>query len=195
VIRRWLNRFAADRVLCRATAPRYRSAVCYSEAGSADASGRRVMGSYLYGGHDMLAPKAPSWVSEFRSFIMRGSVVDLAVGIIIGAAFTGVVNSLVKDVLNPILSLAIGGVDFSNLFVALNGEHFANLEDARKAGAPTVNFGLFINAIIQLLIVSFAIFWAVKALSRFKRQEAAKPIEPSKTEVLLEEIRDLLKAR
>jgi large conductance mechanosensitive channel len=143
----------------------------------------------------MLAPKAPSWIAEFRAFIMRGNVVDLAVGIIVGAAFTGVVNSLVKDVFNPVLGLAIGGIDFSNLFVALNGHHFDNLADAQKAGAPTLNFGLFINAIIQFLIVSFAIFWVVKVLSRFQRREEAKPPAPNKTEVLLGEIRDLLKAR
>jgi large conductance mechanosensitive channel protein len=97
-----------------------------------------------------------SLISEFRAFIMRGSVVDLAVGIIIGAAFTGVVGSLVKDVFNPILGLAIGGVDFSNLFVALNGQHYDSLADAQHAGAPTLNFGLFINAIINFLIIAFA---------------------------------------
>ncbi len=94
---------------------------------------------------------------------MRGSVVDLAVGIIIGVAFTGVVNSLVKDVFNPLLGLAIGGIDFSNVFFALNGQHYANLADAQHAGAPTLNLGLFINAIINFLIVGFAIFWVVKA--------------------------------
>jgi large conductance mechanosensitive channel len=125
---------------------------------------------------------------------MRGSVVDLAVGIIIGAAFTGVVNSLVKDVFNPLLGLAIGGIDFSNLFVALNGQHFATLADAQKAGAPTVNFGLFVNAIIQFLIVAFAIFWVVKALTRLKLREE-HVAAPNKSEVLLGEIRDLLKQR
>ena len=133
----------------------------------------------------------PSWVTEFRAFIMRGSVVDLAVGIIIGAAFTGVVNSLVKDVFNPLLGLAIGGVDFSNVFWALNGQHYASLADAQHAGAPTLNLGLFINAIINFIIVAFAIFWVVKALTRLHlRQEAqAGP----KAEELLVEIRDILK--
>jgi large conductance mechanosensitive channel len=143
----------------------------------------------------MLAPKAPSWVAEFRAFIMRGSVVDLAVGIIIGAAFTGVVNSLVKDVFNPLLGLAIGGIDFSNLFVSLNGQHFATLADAQKAGAPTMNFGLFINAIIQFLIVSFAIFWVVKMLTRLKLREEKAAAGPARNEVLLEEIRDILKQK
>jgi large conductance mechanosensitive channel len=106
----------------------------------------------------MRLPKTPSWMSEFRKFVMRGNVVDLAVGIIIGAAFTGVVGSLVKDVFNPLLGLLIGGVDFSNVFYSLNGQHYANWADAQKAGAPTLNFGLFINTIIQFLIVSFAVF-------------------------------------
>ena len=136
--------------------------------------------------------RTPSWVTEFRAFIMRGSVVDLAVGIIIGAAFTGVVNSLVKDVFNPILGLAIGGVDFSNLFVALNGQHYDSLADAQHAGAPTLNFGLFINAIINFLIIGFAIFWVVKALTRLHLREEAQG--GPKTEELLAEIRDILKA-
>jgi large conductance mechanosensitive channel len=140
-----------------------------------------------------LLPRPPSWLSEFRGFIMRGNVVDLAVGIIIGAAFTGVVNSLVKDVFNPLLGLAIGGIDFSNVFWALNGQHYANLDDARRAAAPTLNLGLFINAIINFLIVGFAIFWVVKALTRLHVREDAKA-GPSKTEELLGEIRDILKA-
>jgi large conductance mechanosensitive channel len=135
----------------------------------------------------------PSWLSEFRAFIMRGNVVDLAVGIIVCAAFTGVVNSLVKDVFNPVLGLAIGGIDFSNVFVALNGEHYANLADAQRAGAATLNLGLFVNAIINFIIVGFAIFWVVKALTRLHVREEAKA-EP-KAEQLLTEIRDLLKAR
>jgi large conductance mechanosensitive channel len=145
----------------------------------------------------MALPTTPCWVSEFRAFIMRGNVVDLAVGIIIGAAFTGVVGSLVKDVFNPILGVLTGGIDFSNVFVALNGQSYANLEDARRAGAPTLNVGLFLNAIIQFLIVSFAVFWVVKALTRLKVREetAAAPPGPTKSEALLTEIRDLLKDR
>jgi large conductance mechanosensitive channel len=143
----------------------------------------------------MLPPKAPSWVSEFHKFIMRGNVVDLAVGIIIGVAFTGVVSSLVKDVFNPVLGLATGGLDFSNLFFSLNGQHYANLTDAQKAGAPTVNVGLFINAIIQFVIVSFAVFWMVKVLTRLNVRQDAAPAPPTTTEILLSEIRDLLKTR
>ena len=138
--------------------------------------------------------KTPSWLTEFRSFIMRGSVVDLAVGIIIGAAFTGVVNSLVKDVFNPVLGLAIGGVDVTNVFVTLNGQHYTSLADAQHAGAPTLNVGLFINAIINFLIVGFAIFWVVKGLTRLHLREDAKA-GPTKTEQLLTEIRDTLQAK
>jgi len=101
---------------------------------------------------------------------------------------------LVKDVFNPLLGIATGGVDFSNIFFSLNGQHYANLADAQKSGAPTLNVGLFINAIIQFLIVSFAVFWLVKVLTRLNvRQEAVAT--PTKSEVLLTEIRDLLKAR
>ena len=119
-------------------------------------------------------------MSEFRAFILRGNVVDLAVGIIIGAAFTGVVSSLVEDISNPVRSLATGGVDFSNLFIPLNGQRYANLADAQTAGAATLNIGLFINAIIQFLIASFAVFWIVKALTRIKvgRDATSAPSEP-----------------
>ena len=141
-----------------------------------------------------LATLKPSWVDEFRAFIMRGNVVDLAVGIIIGAAFTGVVNSLVKDVINPLLGLATGGIDFSNVFWALNGQHYATLAEAQHAGAATLNLGLFINAIINFIIIGFTIFWVVKALTHMHVREDAKS-GPSKTEELLGEIRDILKAR
>jgi len=134
-------------------------------------------------------------MSEFRNFIMRGNVVDLAVGIIVGVAFTGVVGSLVKDVINPLIGLLTGGVDFSNIFFSLNGQHYANLADAQKAGAATLNVGLFVNAIIQFLIVSFAVFWMVKGLTRLNVRHDAAPAAPPKSEILLGEIRDLLKAR
>jgi large conductance mechanosensitive channel len=134
-----------------------------------------------------------TWISEFRAFVMRGSVVDLAVGIIIGVAFTGVVNSLVKDVFNPLLGLAIGGIDFSNLFIALNRQHYDSLADAQRAGAATLNIGLFINAIINFLIVGFAIFWVVKGLTKLHLREDAQA--GPKTEQLLVEIRDILKAQ
>jgi large conductance mechanosensitive channel len=139
-------------------------------------------------------PTAPGWVAEFRAFIMRGSVVDLAVGIIIGAAFTGIVNSLVKDLLNPLIGLLIGGIDFSNLFVTLKGPVVQTLAEAQKAGAVTLNYGNFVNAVIQFLIVSFAIFWIIRMLSRLQRKAAAVEAAPAPTasETLLAEIRDLL---
>jgi large conductance mechanosensitive channel len=137
--------------------------------------------------------KRPAWVQEFQYFIMRGNVIDLAVGIIIGAAFTSVVGSLVKDLINPLIGLLIGGIDFSNIFVTLKGPHLATLAAARAAGAVTLNVGVFINAIIQFLIVGFAIFWLVRLVSRIP-MPAPKPAPPNVSEVLLAEIRDLLAA-
>jgi large conductance mechanosensitive channel len=137
---------------------------------------------------------AASWFNEFKAFIARGSVVDLAVGVIIGAAFSGIVTSLVKDVLNPIIGIFLGKVDFTNIFIPLNGQHYATLDLARTAGAPTINLGLFINAVIQFLIMAFVIFWVVKGVSRLNlRDLGASAPPPNKTEVLLTEIRDLLK--
>ena len=143
----------------------------------------------------MHLPAAPGWVSEFKAFIMRGNVVDLAVGIIIGAAFTSIVNSLVKDLFTPILGLLLGGIDFSNLFITLKGSHEATLDAAQRAGAVTLNIGVFLNACISFLIVAFAVFWVVKALSRFMRKAEAVPVTPTLTETTLAEIRDLLRDR
>jgi large conductance mechanosensitive channel len=137
----------------------------------------------------------PGWLGDFQGFIMRGNVVDLAVGIIIGAAFTGIVQSLVRDVFNPVIGLLTGGVDFSDLFVTIKGPQAATLEAAHKAGAVTINYGLFLNAIIQFLIVAFVVFWLVRVLSRFMRKAEAAPAGPTATEQLLVEIRDLLKQR
>jgi large conductance mechanosensitive channel len=142
--------------------------------------------------------KRPAWIEEFQKFIMRGNVVDLAVGIIIGAAFTGIVNSLVKDLFNPVIGLLLGGIDFSNIFVTLKGPSSPTLEAAKAAGAVTLNVGLFLNAVIQFLIVAFAVFWLVKVLNTLQRKHADEPpppAPPSKTEVLLGEIRDLLAAK
>jgi large conductance mechanosensitive channel len=135
---------------------------------------------------------------EFRDFAMRGNVIDLAVGIIIGAAFTTIVNSLVNDIIMPPLGLIIGGIDFSNFFLTLKGGSHPTLEAAKAAGAVTINYGQFINAIIRFLIVAFAIFILVKQINRLAREEPKAPPpppEPSREEVLLAEIRDLLKAR
>ena len=105
-------------------------------------------------------------LKEFKAFIMRGNVVDLAVGVIIGAAFGAVVTSLVKDIIMPPIGLLLGGVDFANKFVSLNGQTFATLAEAQKAGAPTLNYGLFINTVVDFLIVALVIFLLVKAISR-----------------------------
>ena len=136
---------------------------------------------------------------EFREFAMRGNVVDLAVGIILGAAFTTIVNSLVSDIIMPPIGLAIGGIDFSNLFVTLRGASSPTLEAAKAAGAVTVNYGLFLNAVLRFVIVAFAVFLLVKQINRLRWQEAAEatapPPEPPRQELLLAEIRDLLSAR
>jgi large conductance mechanosensitive channel len=137
----------------------------------------------------------PAWLDEFRAFIMRGNVVDLAVGIIIGVAFTAVVNSLVKDIFTPIIGLLVGGIDFTNIFVTLRGASQPTLADAQKAGAVTLNIGVFLNSIIQFVIVGFAVFWLVKVLTRLHVHQEPAPAAPPRSEVLLEEIRDLLAAR
>ena len=137
----------------------------------------------------------PGWIGEFKSFILRGNVVDLAVGIIIGAAFTSIVSSLVKDIFTPVIGLLIGGIDFSNIFVTLKGASQPTLDAAQKAGAVTLNVGLFLNAVIQFVIVAFAIFWVVKIISRFQRKEAPPAPPPPRAELLLQEIRDALVAR
>ncbi|MCQ4161060.1 large conductance mechanosensitive channel protein MscL [Roseomonas sp. GC11] len=138
----------------------------------------------------------PGWVKEFRAFIMRGSVVDLAVGIVVGAAFTGIVNSLVQDLINPVIGLLIGGVDFSNLFVVLSGERGPSLEATRHSGAAVLAVGQFLNAILRFLIVALAIFWLLRMLTRLRlrhSQEKAAPPAPTTQEKLLMEIRDLLR--
>ena len=140
--------------------------------------------------------REPAWLREFKAFIMRGSVVDLAVGLVIGAAFTTIVTSFVEDLINPVIGLAIGGVDFSNIFVVLSGERRASLEATRDGGAAVLAIGKFINAIIKFLIVSFAIFWVVKALSKLRISELGKaPPVVTPSEKLLAEIRDELKAQ
>ena len=134
-------------------------------------------------------------IQGFKAFIMRGNVIDLAVGIIIGAAFTGIVTSLVNDIIMPIIGAIMKGVDFSNYFLVLRGDHYDSLKAAKDAGAATLNYGLFINTIINFLIVAFAIFMVVKQINRFRREEPAAAPPPTKSEELLSEIRDLLKNR
>ena len=116
-------------------------------------------------------------LKEFKTFIMRGSVLDLAIGVIIGGAFGKIVASLVADILNPIIGLALGKVDFSNLFIALNGQSYATIADAKKAGAPTINYGLFINSVIEFVIVAFVIFMIIKQVNRF--MPAPPPAPPA----------------
>jgi large conductance mechanosensitive channel len=139
--------------------------------------------------------RKPGWIGDFQAFIMRGNVVDLAVGIIIGAAFTGIVQSLVKDVFNPVIGLLTGGVDFSDLFVTIKGPKTATIAAAKAAGAVTINYGLFLNAVIQFLIVAFVVFWLVRTLQRFMRKQEEAPSVPPASETLLAEIRDILRDR
>ena len=139
-------------------------------------------------------PRPPGWLLEFQAFIMRGNVVDLAVGIIIGAAFTGIVSSLVKDIINPLIGLLVGGIDFSNLFITLRGPVAHTLAEAQRTGAVTINYGVFINAVIQFIIVGFAVFWMVRLLSKlYQRKPVVVDPVPTASEILLSEIRDLLR--
>ena len=136
---------------------------------------------------------------EFGKFIARGNVLDLAVGIIIGAAFTGIVKSLVDDLLMPVIGLATGGLDFSNFFLALDVKNpertFETLKAAKDAGVATLNYGLFINAVINFLIVAFVIFLIVRSANRFMKKKDEAPAAPLPEVTLLTEIRDLLKSR
>ncbi len=137
-------------------------------------------------------------IKEFREFVMRGNVLDLAVGVIIGGAFGAIVSSLVNDIIMPPIGLLLGDVNFTDLFISLTGDSYDTLAAAKEAGAATINYGVFINAIINFLIIAFVIFMIVRSANQMKRKEAAAPAAPpapSKEEVLLGEIRDLLKAQ
>lgn len=141
-------------------------------------------------------------LNEFKTFIAKGNVMDMAVGIIIGAAFTAIVNSLVGDLINPIIGVVTGGIDFSNLFVNLGAGDFASLAAAKEAGAPVFAYGSFITAVINFLIIAWVVFLLVKAVNRVKqmaeKEEAAVAPEAPKgptQEELLTEIRDALRAR
>lgn len=138
-------------------------------------------------------------IKEFKDFIAKGNVMDMAVGIIIGAAFTAIVTSLVSDLINPIIGVVTGGIDFSNLFVNLGAGEFTSLAAAREAGAPVFAYGAFITAVINFLIIAFVVFLLVKAVNKVKTA-AEKPAEaapaapagPTELDVLME-IRDALK--
>ena len=118
-------------------------------------------------------------LKEFKEFAMKGSVVDLAIGVIIGAAFGKIVDSLVKDVLMPPIGKLLGGVDFTNLFVTLGSGSYPSLRAAQDAGAATLNYGIFVNAVINFLIIAFALFAVVKGMNTLRRQEAAAPAAPT----------------
>ena len=135
-------------------------------------------------------------LNEFKKFAMRGNVVDMAVGIIIGAAFGKIVSSVVNDIIMPPIGLLMGGVDFSNLFVDLSASGYASLAAAEEAGAPIIKYGVFINTVLDFLIVAFAIFMVIRAMNSLKKKEEEKPSEPPKPSeevVLLAEIRDALR--
>ena len=137
-------------------------------------------------------------LKEFKQFIMRGNVIDLAVGVIIGAAFSKIVTSLVDDIIMPPLGLLVGKVDFSNFFIplSLTAQHFNTIAEAKAAGVVTWNIGMFANVLFQFLLIAFAIFFfIVKPINRLKKQADETPAAPSRTETLLEEIRDLLKKK
>lgn len=134
-------------------------------------------------------------LQEFKKFALRGNVIDLAVGIIIGAAFTTIVNSLVNDILMPPLGLIIGGIDFTDFFITMKGDGgYTTLAAAKEAGAVTLNYGIFINAVIRFMIVAFAVFLLIRQMNRLVAKKEAAPA-PSKQEILLAEIRDLLKQK
>jgi large conductance mechanosensitive channel len=118
---------------------------------------------------------------EFKEFALRGNVIDLAVGVIIGAAFGKIVASLVADVIMPPIGLALGGVDFRNLYVALDGQTYATLADAQKAAAPTINYGIFLNTIFEFLIVAFVVFLIIRQMNRMMPPPVTAPADPPKT--------------
>ncbi len=143
-----------------------------------------------------------NFIKEFREFISRGSVMDLAVGVIIGGAFQSIINSLVNDIIMPIITLITGGIDFSNWFIALDGSHYSTLAAAQEAGASTLNYGVFLTAVINFLLMAVVIFVMIKGMNKLAatakltkdKEEAEAPApEPTAEEKLLTEIRDLLK--
>ena len=139
-----------------------------------------------------------SMVKEFKEFAMRGNVIDMAVGIIIGVSFGKIVTSAVQDVIMPPIGLLTGGVDFSQLYINLSGTAYETLAKATEAGAPVIKYGAFLQTVIDFIIIAFAIFMMIRALNSMKKKEAeapAPPPPPSNEAVLLKEIRDLLKQK
>lgn len=137
-----------------------------------------------------------SIIKEFKEFAIKGNMVDLAVAVIIGGAFGKIVDSLVKDVIMPAIGLLLGGIDFKNLFVTLGSGQYATLADAEKAGAAVLKYGVFLQTVVDFLIIAWVVFIAIKAINRLKREEPAPapaPAAPPEDIVLLREIRDALK--
>ncbi len=137
-------------------------------------------------------------LQEFKEFALRGNVVDMAVGIIIGAAFSTIVKSLVNDVIMPPIGLITGGMDFSDLYINLSGGDYQSLAQAREAGAATINVGIFINSVISFAIVAFVLFMVIKGMNQLRRKQEEEPATeppPSREVQLLEEIRDALVKR
>ncbi len=134
-------------------------------------------------------------LQEFKNFIARGNVMDMAVGIIMGAAFTAIVNSMVGDLVMPVIGMLTSGVDFADKFIALDGGSYAGLKAAKDAGVPVMSYGVFINAVINFLIISFVVFMLVKGVNKIKKQAEAAPSAPPADIVLLGEIRDILKKK
>ncbi|MEO8367220.1 MAG: large conductance mechanosensitive channel protein MscL [Pseudoxanthomonas sp.] len=132
-------------------------------------------------------------VSEFKEFISRGSVIDLAVGVVIGAAFGKIVTALVDGIIMPLVGLAMGGVDFSQLFIALDGKDYANLAAAKAAAAPALTYGAFIQTLIDFLLIALVIFMLLKGYNRMRKPADAAPAAPAEEVLLLREIRDNLK--
>jgi large conductance mechanosensitive channel len=135
-------------------------------------------------------------LQEFREFAIKGNMVDLAVAVVIGTAFAKIVDSLVKDVVTPVIGLFLGGVDFTNLFVTLGPGTYATLAEAEKAGAAVLRYGSFLQALFDFLIIAWIVFIAIKAINRMKRAEPpAVPVAPPEEVVLLRQIRDALNAQ
>jgi large conductance mechanosensitive channel len=146
----------------------------------------------------MPLPLGKKMLDEFKKFAMRGNVVDMAVGIIIGASFGKIISSFVADVIMPPIGLLMGKVDFSQLFIDISGGGYATLAAAKEAGAATINYGTFINTVLDFVIVAFAIFMVIRGMNKLKKKEEEKPAEPAKPSAevaLLTEIRDSLKAK
>ncbi|MPZ42643.1 MAG: large conductance mechanosensitive channel protein MscL [Betaproteobacteria bacterium] len=132
-------------------------------------------------------------IQEFREFAIKGNMVDLAVAVIIGAAFGKIIDSLVKDIIMPLIGLLLGGVDFKHLFITLGSASYATLAEAEKAGAAVLRYGTFLQTLVDFLIIAWVIFLVIKAINRMKREQPPAPAAPPEEVVLLREIRDAVR--